>query len=85
MGRGGRTSGRRAHWFTGEAERGDVVLTTRLKKITYRGVYSDYRLSLPDGQELSATLTQRPEVREGDEVRLGLRAEDIVVLEEDER
>jgi ABC-type Fe3+/spermidine/putrescine transport system ATPase subunit len=72
-------------FLAGEAERGDVVLTTRLKKITYRGVYSDYRLSLPDGQELSATLTQRPEVREGDEVRLGLRAEDIVVLEEDER
>ena len=32
---------------------------------------------------LSATLTRRPDVREGEEVRLGVRAEDIVVLEED--
>ena len=67
-----------------EAERGDIVLTSRLKKITYRGVYSDYRLSLPDGQELSATLTQRQDLREGDEVRLGVRAEDIVILDEDQ-
>jgi ABC-type Fe3+/spermidine/putrescine transport system ATPase subunit len=66
-----------------DAPRGDIVLTSRLKKVTYRGVYSDYRLRLADGQELSATLTQRHDVRVGDEVRLGVRAEDIVILDED--
>ena len=66
-----------------EARQGDIVLSSRLKKITYRGVYSDYRLSLSDGQELSATLTQRRELREGEEVLLGVRSEDIILLEED--
>jgi len=65
------------------ADRGDVVLPCRLKKITYRGVYSDYRLRLADGQELSATLTQRQDLREDDEVLVGVRAEDIVILDED--
>jgi|GEM_PF-3740078 len=66
-----------------DAQRGDIVLTSRLKKVTYRGVYSDYRLCLTDGQELSATLTQRHDVHVGDEVCLGVRAEDIVILDED--
>jgi ABC-type Fe3+/spermidine/putrescine transport system ATPase subunit len=66
-----------------DAPRGDIVLASRLKKVTYRGVYSDYRLCLTDGQELSATLTQRHDVHVGDEVCLGVRAEDIVILDED--
>ena len=66
-----------------DAQRGDLVLASRLEKVTYRGVYSDYRLRLSDGQELSATLTQRQDVREGDEMRLGVRIEDIVILDED--
>ena len=66
-----------------DARQGDIVLTSRLKKITYRGVYSDYRLRLSDGQELSATLTQRQDLREGNEVLLGVRANDIVILDED--
>ncbi|MGH8865401.1 MAG: ABC transporter ATP-binding protein, partial [Burkholderiales bacterium] len=66
-----------------DAQRGDIVLTSRLKKITYRGVYSDYRLCLTDGQELSATLTQRHDIRVGEDVLLGVRAEDIVILDED--
>jgi ABC-type Fe3+/spermidine/putrescine transport system ATPase subunit len=66
-----------------DALRGDIVLVSRLKKVTYRGVYSDYRLCLTDGQELSATLTQRHDIRVGDEVRLGVRGEDIVILEEE--
>jgi ABC-type Fe3+/spermidine/putrescine transport system ATPase subunit len=65
------------------AERGDIALPSRLMKITYRGVYSDYRLRLADGQELSATLTQRQDAREGDDVLVGVRTEDIVILDED--
>jgi ABC-type Fe3+/spermidine/putrescine transport system ATPase subunit len=66
-----------------DAQHGDIVLMSRLKKITYRGVYSDYRLCLSDGQELSATLTQRQELREGEDVLVGVKTKDIVILDED--
>jgi ABC-type Fe3+/spermidine/putrescine transport system ATPase subunit len=66
-----------------EVARADVVLPARLEKITYRGVYRDYRLRLEDGQELSATLTQRLDLVEGAAVEVGLRAEDVVLLEDD--
>jgi ABC-type Fe3+/spermidine/putrescine transport system ATPase subunit len=66
-----------------EARRADLVLPAQLLKITYRGVYRDYRLCLEDGQELSATLTQRLPFAEGAPVPIGIRADDIVLLEED--
>jgi ABC-type Fe3+/spermidine/putrescine transport system ATPase subunit len=61
----------------------DFVLPARLEKITYRGIYRDYRLRLNDGQELSATLTQRLPLAEGSRVEIGIRADEIVLLEED--
>jgi ABC-type Fe3+/spermidine/putrescine transport system ATPase subunit len=61
----------------------DLVLPARLEKITYRGIYRDYRLRLDDGQELSATLTQRLPLAEGSRVEIGIRADEIVLLEED--
>jgi ABC-type Fe3+/spermidine/putrescine transport system ATPase subunit len=65
------------------AKAADIVVPARLQKITYRGVYHDYRLRLEDGQELSATLTQRLPFAEGAPVAVGIRAGDIVLLEED--
>jgi ABC-type Fe3+/spermidine/putrescine transport system ATPase subunit len=65
------------------AQEADLVLPARLEKITYRGVYRDYRLRLEDGQELSATLTQRLPLAEGSPVEVGIRADEIVLLEED--
>ena len=44
----------------------------------------DYRLRLDNGQELSATLTQRVALAEGAPVQVGICAEEIVLLEEDE-
>lgn len=80
-------SGPRAVAVRGEAVRlgggGDLVLPTRLEKITYRGVYSDYRLRLSDGQRLSAMQPHRHDLAEGDQVEIGLRAEDVVLLEDD--
>ena len=61
----------------------DLVLPARLEKITYRGIYRDYRLRLDDGQELSATLTQRLPIAEGSRVEIGILADEIVLLEED--
>ena len=46
-------------------------------------VYRDYRLRLADGQELSATLTQRLPLTAGARVEVGIRADEIVMLEED--
>ena len=66
-----------------QAKGADLVLPARLEKITYRGVYRDYRLRLDDGQELSATLTQRLPLAEGSRVEVGIRADEIVLLEED--
>jgi ABC-type Fe3+/spermidine/putrescine transport system ATPase subunit len=65
------------------AKDADLVVPARLQKITYRGVYRDYRLRLEDGQELSATLTQRLAFGEGTPVEVGIRTEEIVLLEED--
>jgi ABC-type Fe3+/spermidine/putrescine transport system ATPase subunit len=66
-----------------QANGADLVLPAVLDKIIYRGVYHDYRLRLDDGQELSATLTQPLPLAEGSRVEVGIRAEDIVLLEED--
>jgi ABC-type Fe3+/spermidine/putrescine transport system ATPase subunit len=66
-----------------QAERADLVLPAVLDKITYRGVYRDYRLRLDDGQQLSATLTQRLPLPERSRVDVGICADEIVVLEED--
>ena len=65
------------------AREAELVLPARLQTITYRGVYHDYRLRLEDGQELSATLTQRLPVAEGSPIEIGIRADEIVLLEED--
>jgi ABC-type Fe3+/spermidine/putrescine transport system ATPase subunit len=61
----------------------DFVLPARLEKITYRGIYRDYRLRLDDGQELSATLIQRLPLAEGSRVEIGIRTDEVVLLEED--
>jgi ABC-type Fe3+/spermidine/putrescine transport system ATPase subunit len=66
-----------------QARGADLVLPARLEKITYRGVYRDYRLRLDDGQELSATLTQLLPLAEGSHIEVGIRADEIVLLEED--
>ena len=61
----------------------ELVLPAVLERITYRGVYQDYRLRLDDGQVLSATLTQRLPLIAGSRVEVGIRADEIVLLEED--
>ena len=68
----------------GEQARGaELVLPAVLERITYRGVYQDYRLLLDDGQVLSATLTQRLPLIAGSRVEVGIRADEVVLLEED--
>ena len=66
-----------------QARSAELVLPAVLERITYRGVYQDYRLRLDDGQVLSATLTQRLPLIAGSRVEVGIRADEIVLLEED--
>jgi ABC-type Fe3+/spermidine/putrescine transport system ATPase subunit len=61
----------------------DLILPATLEKITYRGVYLDYRLRLEDGQALSATLTERLPLAQGALVGVGVRASEVVLLDED--
>lgn len=66
-----------------DAQGRDVVLEARLVDTVYRGLYTDYRLELADGQSLSA-MTARTHVAEpGDPVRIGLDTDAIIPLEED--
>ncbi len=58
-------------------------LPATVEKITYRGLYSDYRLCLADGQRLSAAAPHRQDLSEGQELVIGIAAEDLVLLEED--
>lgn len=69
--------------FTDKADEADLLLPARLETITYRGIYSDYRLRLEDGQELSATLPHRHDLAAGQPVSVGIRKTDVVLLEDD--
>lgn len=60
----------------------EVMLDALLTETVYRGLYSDYRLQLADGQRLSAMTGTRMEARTGDRVRVGVDAGDVIPLEE---
>lgn len=62
---------------------GDLRFTAVITKVTYRGLYTNYEIELPDGQILIATKSGRSEMREGGEVAVGIPIEDITVLEAD--
>ena len=61
----------------------DLVLTARLRERVYRGLYTDYRLELEDGQMLSAMTGQRLNANDGDAVTIGVDAAAIVPLHDD--
>jgi len=68
----------------GEAARDrDLVLEATLREAVYRGIYTDYRLVLDDGQTLSAMLGRDLGLAPGSRVTAGIDANDIVLLEAD--
>jgi len=69
----GETDGMEAH----------LRLSAVLERITYRGLYSDYRLLLDDGQRLSAAGPHRHDLASGERLPIAIAAEDIVLLEDD--
>jgi ABC-type Fe3+/spermidine/putrescine transport system ATPase subunit len=65
-----------------DAEGRELVLKARVEGRVYRGLYTDYRLVLEDGQSLSAMTGRDLEVSAGDEVSVGLDAAAVVPLHE---
>ena len=62
----------------------DLILEATLGDAVYRGLYTDYRLTLSDGQELSAMTGGTHAANSGDMVRIGVDAGAVIPLEEDQ-
>ncbi len=60
----------------------EVRLPATLLGVVYRGTTVDHLLALPDGQRLVATSTRREAEGAGSPVSIGLRPDDVVVLED---
>jgi ABC-type Fe3+/spermidine/putrescine transport system ATPase subunit len=57
-------------------------LSGTLEEVTYRGTVLDYKLRLPDGQEIVATMTRRVEIEPGATVPIGLEPGSVIPLED---
>lgn len=66
-----------------DANQRDLVLQGRLREQVYRGLYTDYRLELPDGQLLSAMIGRRLDVAPGDTISVRVAADAMTPLAED--
>jgi ABC-type Fe3+/spermidine/putrescine transport system ATPase subunit len=65
-----------------DAEGRGLVLKARVAGRVYRGLYTDYRLVIEDGQSLSAITSRELKVAVGDEVTVGIDAAAVVPLHE---
>ena len=63
-----------------DAEDRELRLEARLDERVYRGLYTDYRFVLPDGQHISAMTAREANVEPGDTVTLGIDRTDVVAL-----
>lgn len=66
-----------------DAQNKDLVLNVRLESFVYRGLYTDYRVILNDGQILSAMTGQRLALVPSDNILIGIDRQSIVPLQED--
>jgi ABC-type Fe3+/spermidine/putrescine transport system ATPase subunit len=64
------------------AQRQPCRLSATLLETTFRGTVLDYRLALPDGQTLTATMTQHLEAAPGSAVELGFSPQAVIALED---
>ncbi len=69
--------------LNGNAGKRDLVLEARLVEQVYRGLYTDYRLTLSDDQMVSAMIGRKLDLHPGDTVTIGVDADAIVPLSED--
>jgi len=66
-----------------DAEGKDLILETTVLTSTYRGLYTSIELKLTDGQILAATYNGAIPMAVNSKTKIGIRAEDIVLLEAD--
>lgn len=66
-----------------KAQDADVILAATIETAGYRGIYTHYRIRLPDGQHLAAASIDRTPLPQGTTIAAGINAADIVVLEKD--
>jgi ABC-type Fe3+/spermidine/putrescine transport system ATPase subunit len=59
---------------------GDIVFEAVLERMTYRGVYTEYQLRLPDGQTIAASATAGPDLAAGESVRVSVARDSVVPL-----
>ena len=64
------------------AQRQPCRLSATLLDTTFRGTVLDCRLALPDGQTLTATMTQHLEAGPGSIVELGFSPQSVIALED---
>jgi ABC-type Fe3+/spermidine/putrescine transport system ATPase subunit len=62
------------------ADRGDIGFEALLERITYRGVYTEYQLRLPDGQTIAASATAGPDLAAGEPVRVSVKRDSVIPL-----
>jgi ABC-type Fe3+/spermidine/putrescine transport system ATPase subunit len=62
------------------SETGDLRFSAVLERTTYRGAYTDHRLRLEDGQEVTATRTIPLAAKIGDSIPVAVRPDAIVPL-----
>ena len=63
-----------------DAEGRRIRMDARLDERVYRGLYTDYRFVLPDGQHLSAMTAREAGIEPGETVTVGVDEGDIVLL-----
>jgi ABC-type Fe3+/spermidine/putrescine transport system ATPase subunit len=59
----------------------DITFGAILERMIYRGVYTDYRLRLADGQVVTASATSGPEIPVGQAVQVAIRPDALVPLQ----
>lgn len=69
--------------LNGDAKACDLVLPAMVRSVVYRGLYTDYRLALKDGQEISAMTGRKLDLEPGAKVEVGVQREAIVPLQDD--
>jgi ABC-type Fe3+/spermidine/putrescine transport system ATPase subunit len=65
-----------------EAASSPCQLTGLIEDVAYRGTVLDYLLRLPDGQQITATMTRRADITVSSTVVIGIEPKHIILLED---
>jgi hypothetical protein len=60
-----------------------LVLEAVLEASTYRGLYTEHRVRLSDGQSLSAIEQRQRDLAPGSRIRISISPDDVIALDPD--